>query len=38
MNIKVRKMITSWQEFRAEEIRDRDCRRWISRELASILI
>ena len=34
---KIRKVITSWQGLRTKEIRDRDSRRWISRELASIL-
>ena len=37
MNIEVRKVITSWQGLRTEEIHDRDSRRWISRELANIL-
>lgn len=37
MNIKVRKVITSWQRLRAEELGDRDSTRWISRGLANIL-
>lgn len=37
MNIKVRKVITSWHRLRAEELGDRDSTRWISRELANIL-